>query len=389
MRMTDEEKAIHLFCEKIQSVCRQFPFYDLSSTISEYYFDENLRSENAFEFIASITSNKMLRNVLAGNNMLYAGIREKTPLYVHALIFNSYLCGSYKIVTGGAQLIRQMTANLRKKGVSIMTHSKVIKANYNPDGSISGILLESGKQVIANKYISAIHPSSTIELFGNDRFPKPWVKRVNKLEQTTSAFILQLTFKPQSFPYLNYNIYHFFNDDVWDTLNYTDENWPLGFFVFTPVPLKQKQYAESLSVMCYMKPDEVQAWQHTHNTTAQPAFRGETYEQFKRRKEQQVLTKLETLFPDIKQHILNVYSSTPLTFRDYTGSNDGYMYGILKNGQSPMDTILKPKTKFQNLWLTGQNIVFHGILGTTISAFITCFEFTDRNKLIEKIHTSA
>lgn len=382
----DEEKAIHRFCDKLKEYCQKFPLYDLSNKITDDYFNEELRNENAWDYIASITENKTLRNVLAGNNMLYAGIKEKTPMFVHALIFNSYICGSYKIVTGGAQLIKQFASNIRKAGADIYTHKQITGATYKENREISQLLLENGECITALKYISAIHPNETISLLGNDRFSHAWVNRVKQMDQTVSAFLVQITFKPKSFPYMNYNMYHFFNDDVWDTINYTEDNWPLSFFVFTPVPLKDPQYAESISVMCYMKSDDVAQWKDSFNTTTHPSNRSESYQEFKRRKEEKVLEKLETLFPEIRKAILNVYSSTPLTFKDYTASTDGSIYGVLKDSNAPLKSMLQPRTKIPNLWLTGQNIVFHGILGTAISALLTCFEFTDKKELLKKIN---
>lgn len=382
----DEEHAINLFCCKIQEYCHRFPLYDLNNNIADGYFSEDLRNENAWEYISSITTNKTLQNVLAGNNMLYAGVKEKTPLFVHALIFNSYICGSYKIVTGGAQLIKQFSKNIRKAGVDIYTHKQVTGATFGTDNKISQLLFDNGDKISAKNYISAIHPNETISLFGAKRFSNAWVKRVSRLEQTISAFLLQITFKPKSFPYLNYNIYHFFNDDVWETINYTEDNWPLGFFVFTPVPLDNSEFAESISIMCYMKSDDVAQWKDSFNTTTHPSERCESYQAFKRQKEEKVLAKLETLFPEIRNAMLNVYSSTPLTFKDYTASTDGSIYGILKNSHSPLASMLQPKTKIPNLWLSGQNIVFHGILGTAISALLTCFEFTDKKELLNKIN---
>ena len=38
-----------------------------------------------------------------------------------------------------------------------------------------------------------------------------------------------------------------------------------------------------------------------------------------------------------------------------------------------------------NLFLTGQNIIFHGILGATIGALVTSFNFVDNKQVIEKI----
>ena len=135
-----------------------------------------------------------------------------------------------------------------------------------------------------------------------------------------------------------------------------------------------------------MKHEDVAQWKDSFNTTTHPSDRCESYQAFKRQKEEKVLEKLETLFPDLRKAMLHVYSSTPLTFKDYTASTNGSIYGILKNSHSPLSSMLHPKTKIPNLWLTGQNIVFHGILGTAISALLTCFEFTNRETLLKKIN---
>lgn len=382
----EEEKAIRTFCHKIQHVCKQFPIYHLNDEQADNYLDVEVRGENAHDYLASITNNITLRNVLAGNNMLYAGVKEKTPLFVLALIFNSYICGSYKIVTGGAQLIRQFSKRLREKGVQKINHQKVVSADYE-NKRIVALKTESGQTIYGNHFISAIHPELTIDIFGKENFYPAFVKRIQSLENTTSTFIVQITFKPYSFPYLNHNIYHYFNEDVWDTINYTDENWPLGFYLTTPVPVKNKSFAESLTVMCYMRPEDVAQWENTFNSTLHPSSRGESYETFKKQKEESVLQKLESLYPGIRKAILNVYSSSPLTFRDYTGSVNGSIYGILKNSASPLSTVINPRTRIPNLFLTGQNLIFHGVLGTSIGAIVTCFEFVNRKKLIEKINS--
>ena len=50
--------------------------------------------------ISSLTNNELLQNILAGNIMLYAGIKDKTPLYIHALISDFYMNSAYRIVGG-------------------------------------------------------------------------------------------------------------------------------------------------------------------------------------------------------------------------------------------------------------------------------------------------
>ena len=131
--------------------------------------------------------------------------------------------------------------------------------------------------------------------------------------------------------------------------------------------------------------DEVKKWEKTFNTVAEKNKRAEEYEKFKKLKENQVLDKLEIRFPNLRSKIKNVYSSTPLTYRDYIGTDTGSMYGIKKNVQNILMSTINSNTKIPNVYLTGQNLVFHGILGVSIGSLITCFNFIDKEKLTKKI----
>ena len=92
-----------------------------------------------------------------------------------------------------------------------------------------------------------------------------------------------------------------------------------------------------------------------------------------------------SVHPGITGKIENVYSSTPLTFRDYIGSHTGSLYGIKKDINKVIHTQINTKTSISNLFLTGQNISFHGILGTCIGAIVTCANFVSKEQLLQKI----
>jgi all-trans-retinol 13,14-reductase len=382
----DEANAINAFCDKVQDVCKCFPLYNLETEISiDYFLSNEIRELNAYEYIASLTSNVRLQNVLAGSNPLYAGVKEKTPFYVHALILNSYISGSYKLIDGGSQIANYLSKAIRKMGGEIFKRKKVIGANYNEDGKISQLVLDTGELVHGVNFISNMHPAMTIDIFGENRFLNAYKKRVKSLENTMSSFTLHVVFHKNTFKYLNHNIYQYHVDDVWQGTSYTEKTWPEGYFICTPASSKSEDYADSMSVMTYMSIDETKKWDTTFNTTTAPEDRGEEYAAFKKNKEDILLKKLEEVFPGINSKIKKVYSSTPLTFRDYIGNHDGSMYGILKDSNNPIKSSINTKTKIPNLYLTGQNLIFHGILGVTIGAFVTCFEFVDRYKLIEKV----
>jgi all-trans-retinol 13,14-reductase len=380
----EEEKAIIEYCDQVKYFCDQFPMYNLEDGPADYLRDE-IVGVNAYDHICSITSNDRLRNVLAGMNLLYAGVKGKTPFYLHALIVNSYILGSYRPIDGGSQIAIQLTKAIRDQGGEIRKRCKVVSANYFENGYIKEIVLEGGETIVGKKFISNIHPDVTIDIFGEERFLSVYKKRIRTLENTIAPFMVYFIFKKNTFKYLNHNIYQYHNNDVWETGDYTEDNWPLGYFLCTPASSKNSEYADSLSVMTYMHFSEVEQWADSFHTMTTPASRDESYYQFKKTKEELVLKKVETIFPGIRSKIRTVYSASPLTFRDYIGNKDGAMYGIVKNSQSPTQTFINTKTKIPNLYLTGQNISLHGILGVTIGAFVTCFAFVDKEKLINKI----
>ena len=75
-----------------------------------------------------------------------------------------------------------------------------------------------------------------------------------------------------------------------------------------------------------------------------------------------------TRLPDIQYAIDKYWVSTPATWERYTGTPGGTAFGIVK--RSSVD-YLPPQTPIPWLYLTGQNIGLHGVLGTCISAMNT------------------
>lgn len=381
----DEKDVIETYCAKIKETCAKFPLYNLMTTGPNYQMDSDMMELNAYDYIASLTTNERLRNVLAGTNLLYAGVKEMTPFYVHALILNSYLSGSYKFINGGSQIAIQLSRGIRNFGGEILKRKKVVGAQYNDDGQITGVVTENGEIFRGKEFISNIHPAVTIDIFGENRFLAVYRNRIRSLRNSISTFIMHLTFKENSFEYLNYNIYQHHNDDVWSGVEYDQETWPQTYFVCTPFISKNEKYAESMSIMTYMKSEEIEEWSHSLRTVSEPSERDESYLRFKKHKEEQIMVRVKQLFPGIEEKIRSVHSTSPLTFRDYIGNKDGSLYGVLQNSASPTRTQINTKTRIPNLHLTGQNIAMHGILGVTASAFVTCFSFVDKDKLIQKV----
>ncbi len=379
----DERASIVQFCDTIQEICSYFPMYNLSHETERSYINHPEILENsAWEYVCSLTNNKRLRLALLGSGPLYAGEKESTPLYVVALIMNSYIKGSYRLLDGGSQIAKALVRELRKYGGEVLSKKEVISAAVDTDAAIKKITCTDGSSYSATNFISNIHPSNTIEIFGKSNFRRAYSERINNCPNTISCFMVYLSLQEESFPYINYNIYDYFTEEGWETTTYDQENWPQVMFICASASAKSQTHASSLSVMCYMDYEEVEKWESIKNTVDDPQQRSTSYEAFKKEKEAAVLTRLESRFPGIRNCIIGVHSSSPLTYRDYLGAPKGSLYGIKKDFRNTLLTNVQSRTKIPNLYLTGQNIVFHGILGSTISGFVTSFNFVDYTELL-------
>ena len=379
----NEEKALRAYCEKIKGVCKKFPLYNLREGGSMHEKAEVMEIDTK-AFIESITSNQKLQAVLAGNNMLYAGQPGKTPFYVHAMILNSYIESSWKCIDGGSQIGKWLGKNIVSRQ-GVVKRNAEVKRIVVADGKVSHVRLANGESVFGKYFISNIHPDKTMDMTESDLIKNVFRKRIKSLENSISVFIINIIFKKDSFKYFRNNYYYFDEGQVWNMTNYTAENWPLGYGIFLSDSSKMVDYAESMTILAYMRYDEVKQWENSFNTVANEDDRGEEYDAFKKRKAERLLDKVEERFPNLRGHIQNYYTATPLSYRDYIGNGDGSMYGVVKDYRDPLKTFISARTKIPNLYFTGQNLNLHGILGAAMSGLVTCIDLMGNESIITKI----
>jgi all-trans-retinol 13,14-reductase len=377
----DERQALIKYCDKLKEISSSLALYNLKE-ITSTFLETTYFNENAFDYIASITKDKRLQNILAGSNVLYAGVPEKTPLFIHAIVNASFIESSYRLVDGSQQLAELLTDSIVRNGGTIRTNSKVTRLVCKGN-ELSFCELESTERIEAKYFISDIHPELTLDILEDDILRKIYRNRVMSLENTLSSFAIYISLKENSFKYLNRNHYYFANNNVWTATTYSETNWPESYLLLTPATSKSDVYADSIIAMTYMKYEELTQWE---NTSIEQ--RGPDYQEFKRQKAEKLLDAIELRFPGIRKHIKSYYTSTPLTYRDYTGTKNGSLYGILRDSNEPMKTFVSPRTKIPNFFFTGQNVILHGVLGVTIGAVLTCAEIVGLIDLIKKIkHT--
>jgi all-trans-retinol 13,14-reductase len=380
-----EEEAIRKYCDRIKEVCSKFPLYNLRS--GDYLEKVGVLEIDTQTYLESITHDKKLQTVLAGTSLLYAGIPYKTPFYVHALVINSYIESSWRFVDGGSQIARALAKEITSRGGKIVKHAKVVRLKEE-GGKIQYAESDSGEKFYGKLFISNAHPTKTLEMTDSDLIKRAYRNRLKSLENSISTFYVNVVLKKNSMKYQNHNYYCFAENDAWSVLNYTVENWPRGYALFYTASSKNTEYAEAVTLMTYMRFDDVKKWENTFNTVSNEISRGDDYEQFKSEKAKKLFEAVEKRFPGFIESIESYYVATPLSVRDYIGTDDGSLYGVVKDYREPMRTFISPRTKIPNLFLTGQNLNLHGVLGVTVSSVLTCSEILGSDYMIQKIRNA-
>jgi len=126
--------------------------------------------------------------------------------------------------------------------------------------------------------------------------------------------------------------------------------------------------------------NEVEAW-----SDKPIGKRGEDYVAMKNKKTGECIKLVSQYIPELEEAVERAYTSTPLSYRNYTNTANGSAYGVRKDFNSPMLTILPAKTPIPNLLMTGQNLNLHGVLGVSMTSFFTCAEIVGMDTLIKDL----
>ena len=324
-----------------------------------------LRSVN--EVIDEVITDPLLAKVLVGNLPLYAAERDKTPFATHAFIMNFYNQSAFRIVGGSDGVAKSLVKTIGRYGGRVLTRQKVTRIVCDDTHAI-GVETEGGFMP-ADIVISDAHPMRTLEMLDTRLIRPAFRARISAMSQTVGGFAVYLHFKEDSLPYMNHNFYGYHYGTPWDCEQYDEESWPKGYLYMHLCHEANPRFAKTAVILSYMQMDDVRQWIGTH-----VGHRGEDYEVFKRRKAERLLDAVERDFPHLRDHIAYYYTSTPLTYLDYTGTEGGSMYGVARDVTKGAACRVPHRTKVPNVLQTGQNINSHGILGVIVGTVVTCSE---------------
>ena len=374
-----ETDNIVKYYNTIEAVAQASSLHSLKNAESDMVINTEYQTRSINEVLNSITNDRLLRNVLAGTQPLYAAEENKTPFSIHAFIMNFYNQSSYRIIGGSDTIAASLKKTIEENGGQVLTKKRVCKIECD-DVKATNVITEDGTVYAADYIISTTHPARTLEWVDSKLIRPAFRQRISTMRNTMASFSVYLQFKKERVPYMNSNFYSYKSDTPWGCEIYDERSWPKGYLYMHFCNEANQQYANNGVVLSYMNMEELKEWENTYIE-----HRGEDYKKFKEQKAKVLIDSLEKDFPGIKQSIECYYTSTPLTYRDYTGTQDGSMYGVAKDISLGISNRVPHKTKIPNLLLSGQNINSHGILGVIVGSIVTCSELLTSETIYKQI----
>ena len=377
-----ERAAIEAYMERLKFTTDRFPLFNLRA--GKGHEKNEVNTQSLQEILSKIGASNSLQNAICGNAILYAGEAESTPFFQHALIQTSYINGAYKFECGSSQISKLLWKQISGFGGTIYRHEQVSELTVEA-GKIKLVKTKSGASFEGDHFISNIHPQKTIELLSD---PSPlkniFRKRIAESPNTIGCLMLNLSLHPGKLTYVNHSVNWHAGNSLDSVAHCTD--FPSNYSLYFTEDAHQRGFSESISVLAYIPTEWFSLWKSSYNTTASPSPRGSDYVDYKNALAEKLLQKIYERLPELKGSVQSMKVATPLSFRDYQGSMEGSMYGMLKDVRRLTQSSLTPQTKIPNLFLTGQNVNLHGILGVSMSALTTVGQFTGLDYLLQKIN---
>lgn len=325
---------------------------------------ENISEVGAYDYLKSLFQDPLLINVLSGTALKMELRRESLPLFNFAHSMSSYIQSSWRLKGSGNLIVDSLAKDIKAFGGEIVCRAEVRELK-DQNGQIVAAMCSDGRLYEGSLFVSDVHPQLTFSWLAT---PSPIIKgiflrRINALENTFGMFTASLVLKPDTLPYFNHNKYVYREANVWSFPE--DDSSVGGVMVSCRVP-ETGNYARQIDLLTPMPWALCKPWENTS-----VGRRGESYEMQKERLADDCIRLAERVIPGLRDMIEKRYTSTPLTWRDYTLSPCGSAFGIRKDYRQPLLTMLSPKTPIPNLFLTGQSLVLHGLEGVTMTAFNT------------------
>lgn len=377
-----EKDALCRYVDIINRISAASTLNSLTSIQRDLVANTEYQVRSINEVLDELFKEELLKKVLVGDLPLYSAEADKTPFTQHAFIMDFYNQSSFRIVGGSDSIAFSLADSIKAMGGQVLSNKKVVKVHCD-DTKATGVETEDQQFYAGDYIISTVHPNRLLEMLDTKLIRPAFRTRINSIPQTAGGFAVYVKFKDGMMPYMNTNFYGYRGDTPWGCEHYTDAEWPKGFLYMHMCHEDKAVWAKSGVILSYMNIEDVAGWKGTSI-----GRRGEDYEAFKKEHAERMMAEVERYYPGFLASVDSYFTSTPLTYVDYTGTEDGSMYGVAKDINLGAAGRVPYRTKIPNLLLAGQNVNSHGMLGVIVGTIVTCSELVPAETIYKQINDS-
>lgn len=392
----DEEKAIKTYYQLIDKVSNYASSYFAERTMPNWLsnlFGDKLQKHfftyadrTTYDVLNELTSNKKLIGVLCAQCGNYGLTPKKSSFGAHAIIIAHFLEGGNYPVGGAASIHKNITDGIEANGGIIAIKAEVKTIIIEKNKAI-GVEMQNGDKLYATNIISNAGAHNTYnKLIPSALQNSDNTSALNKIKPSVShaCIYVGLNTTDEILKLPKYNMWCYENYDLDLTNNHhlnTKDSEPPVFYISFP-SAKDSSWSHkhpgmaSIQVIGSYPYEWVQEWENTKWEK-----RGDDYDLKKEALKTIFIEKLYRVLPQIKGHVEICELSTPLSTKHFTNYNKGEIYGLEHTPERFRLKLLRPRTSYKNLYLTGQDILCVGVSSALFSGIITAICVLKKNVL--------
>lgn len=377
-----EEFALHSFFKEIKKATEAFPTYTFEPDIDEAALLP-LFSRSLYSVVDKLTTNPKLRAVLLGHCTLHGVAPQDVSFGLHSLMLDSMINGPYGFSRGGDGLADSFTQVIKSQGGEILTKCRVTGFEIK-DHNITQVKTESGESVSGDWVIAGIHPLQVFDWVGWENFKPAFRDRMSRMKESCGFFGVS-TEAQVSKKFSARQNYYFFDDENPDTFLSDRELSNRIGPVFISSADRNFLSGDEMAPVNILSRGPIEwfkSWQ-----TNKYGKRDVAYTEFKKQRATQVMESVLKQGSDLFTGWGKSATSTPLTNLHFNGTKDGAPYGIYHSMDWTGMKALGPRTAIRNLLLTGQNTLFPGLLGASVSGLRTAGHLLGIKPLIRELRS--
>lgn len=345
--------------------------YEIGGTF-DYFWLQPMQSHPEIIKYTSLTAMQLICKYISDDRLIkllgYTSIHighnlAKASAIELGMIMTLYIEGSWRFNGGNVDFAQLLADLIQNNGGQVLNDVEVGKL-HGLNRRIEWVETTSGTQYKADIFVSSISPHLLLSMTDSVIFRPAAELRVKTFCNEFSGYTIFVKFKDKSFPYCNSSIFV--------PLEIQDDVLPQYINVITPSVCNQDEWARTMEINVPCRYEMFTQWENTLTGCRNNI----QYEKFKEKLAKNIVTYVSRFIPGLTDAIDVIYSGTPLTFRDYYGNLKGATY-------SQQGLFLPIKTRMDNLFLTGQSVMYQGLFGVATTSILSAETVLKRNLINE------